>query len=129
MSQWKTIQTNGSIEIRIEQVEGDLEIVGWGQTTVEAESDDDSELMLDLKGSVLRVNCGSDLSLRVPQSATITIEAPQGDVEINNVFSGIKIVDIQGDLELNNIGALSVSTVNGDLEANNIHGAVQLGTV
>ena len=129
MSQRKTIQTNGSIEIRIEQVEGDLEIIGWGQTTVEAESDDDSELTLDLKGSVLRVNCESDLSLRVPQSATITIEAPQGDVEINNVFSGIKIVDIQGDLELNNIGALSVSTVNGDLEANNIHGAVQLGTV
>ena len=129
MSQRKTIQTNGAVEIRVEQIEGDLEIIGWGQTDVEAESDDDAELMTDFNGTIVTIICNEDLSLRVPKNATSSVVNAQGDVEINNVFGAISLGVMEVDVELNNIGPLSASIVRGDLEANNTHGPAQLQRV
>lgn len=126
MSQRKTIQTDGNVEIRVEQIEGDLEIIGWGQGEVEAESDDDAELMIDVKGGIVTLMCNEDLSLRVPKSATVNIVNAQGDIEVVNVFSAITLGVIEGDAELNNIGNVIAAIVRGDLEMNNVHGPAQL---
>lgn len=129
MSQRKTLPVNDAVEIRIEQVDGDLEIIGWGQGELEAESDDDAELMVEARDSVIMILCNDDLSLRVPKGAKVNVVRAQGDIEVNNVFGGAMLGEIQGDAELNNVGPLTVATVQGDLEANNIHGPAQVRQV
>ena len=126
MSQRKTIQTNGNVEIRVEQIDGDLEIIGWGQGEVEAESNDDAELMIDFKDGIVTLMCNEDLSLRVPKNATVNIVNAQGDIEVINVFSAITFGVIEGDADLNNVGSVIASIVRGDLEINNVHGPAQL---
>ncbi|MFN8445992.1 MAG: hypothetical protein U0175_34695 [Caldilineaceae bacterium] len=125
MSQREIFQINDVTEIRVEQVEGDLEIIGWEQNQLEAECDDDAEMMFETNDRRLIIVCNDDLSLRVPKSIALNIIAAQGDVEVNNAFGPVMLGEIQGDADLNNIGALTASTVQGDLEANNVHGPVQ----
>ena len=128
MSHHNIFQANHITEIYLEMVDGDLDITGWRQDQIEIDNEDDVPVFTT-EGSRFKIMCTGDLTLHVPQSVAFNILNVQGDVEIKNVFSQITLGVIEGDAELNNIGALAASTINGDLEANNIHGPSQVRQV
>jgi hypothetical protein len=110
----KSLSVGSNPKIRLDQVGGDISIVGWDGTDLLIKGDED-DLRLDQTGEAVSVSSGNDLSLRVPKGTSLEVNSIGGDASIRGVLGGIEIKEIHGDLSVRDAGNLSMDTIHGDL--------------
>ncbi|MER3545033.1 MAG: hypothetical protein C4311_10670 [Chloroflexota bacterium] len=117
-------------EIVIPTCRGDLRVLGWERNDIRVEvkgSADD--VTAEQQNGRLALSSRSDLVLRVPRAASLTVGAAQGSVRVQAVEGRILMETVQGDLALRSVGAGQVGTVNGDLSAKGISGPLEVNLV
>ena len=63
----KTISAGRTPKIVIENIGGDLSLVGWDGEDILLKGDDD-EMQFSQNGDMVNISCQDDLSLRVPKA-------------------------------------------------------------
>jgi hypothetical protein len=117
----RTISAGHSPKIFIENIGGDLNLVGWEGEDVLLKGDDD-ELHYKQDGDKVTISADDDLSLRVPKSASVFIQYIAGDAAIRSVLGGIELKNIVGDLSIRDVDSVSIDTIESDFSLRGAQG-------
>ncbi|MGH7485888.1 MAG: hypothetical protein ACREMY_09845, partial [bacterium] len=109
----KTISAGPAPKIVIENIGGDLSLVGWESQEILLKADDD-EMRFAQNGEEVKVSCDDDISIRVPRAASVYIQNIGGDASIRGVMGGIELKEIGGDLSIRDVDSVAIDTINSD---------------
>ncbi len=109
----KTISAGRSPKIVIENIGGDLSLVGWEGDDILLKGDDE-EMKYKQDGEQVTISCDDDLSLRVPKAASVFINKLDGDASIRGVMGGIELKSIAGDLSIRDVDSIAIDTIESD---------------
>ena len=109
----KTISAGHTPKINIENISGDLSLVGWEGDDILLKGDDD-EMQFSQNGEQVNISCKDDLSLRVPKAASVFIKNISGDASIRGVMGGIELKEIEGDLSIRDVDSVAIDTIQSD---------------
>ncbi len=109
----KTISAGHTPKIYIENIGGDLSLVGWEGDDILLKGDDD-EMQFSQNGEQVNISCEDDLSLRVPKAASVFIKNISGDASIRGVMGGIELKEIEGDLSIRDVDSVAIDTIQSD---------------
>jgi hypothetical protein len=128
--QQAAVVTSKTPEVIVDEVAGDLLIKGWDRSEVSGRNDDD-EGTLSITGSddLVHVRSDGDCVLRLPEASTLTIHTVHGNARLKIVEDAIHITTIHGNLEVKDVGAVSVEAVHGNLIAKRIGGGLSAGEI
>ena len=82
----RTISAGRKPRIVIENIGGDLSLVGWEGDDILLKGDDD-EMQSSQDGEKVIISCEDDLSLRVPKASIVLIKNISGDASIRGVMA------------------------------------------
>jgi hypothetical protein len=122
-------EINPEMTIYIEQVGGDLRVVGWEQPQFSAESEDEDSLHLQNKDNTLHFRADSDCTIRLPRQARLRVDRVGGDATFKSMDNSLSVDQVGGDLVLRQVGAVNLGRVGGDLSAKKLSGALNAGQV
>ncbi len=134
----KTIETNDTPRVCVQQVGSDLQVKGWDRAEVLVKSSSDNNLVLEDSEGIVNVSSPSDCVLYIPHDANLEVTQTGGNARIRSVFGGVSIQNIGTSLALRDIGPLtavnvgtdfSAKRVNGDLSIVNIGSSATIGDV
>ena len=123
-----TLPVSGPVTVNVENVGGDLQIVGWERAEITAKTDD-SALNLTADGETIRASSNGDLILYVAREIPVRIVNVGGDADIRALAGSIEITNVGGDLQMRNVGAVRIVSVGGDLSLRGCSGAFQANSV
>ncbi len=118
----------GDVTVQIDDVGGDLQIVGWERQEIVVKTDDD-ELNLIADGQIIRVHSDGDLILYAPREANFRIMDVGGDADLRLLAGSIELLNIGGDLQMRNVGPVSLKTVGGDMAVHGCSGDLSTESV
>jgi len=109
----RTISAGRTPKIYIENIGGDLSLVGWEGDDILLKGDDD-EMQFSQNGDQVNISCDDDISLRVPKAASVFIKNISGDASIRGVMGGIELKEIEGDLSIRDVDSVAIDTIQSD---------------
>ena len=124
----RTISAGPAPRIVIDNVGGDLSIVGWEGEDILIKADED-ETRFKQDGSLVTVTSGDDLALRVPRDASLTIQTVGGDMALRGVMGAIEIKTIGGDASIRDINSAAIDSISSDLSMRNVRGNLLIKNV
>lgn len=119
----KTISAGRTPKIEIENIDGDLSLVGWEGDDILIKADDEV-VRFKQDGELVRLSCNDDLSLRLPKGASISIKKITGDASIRGVIGGVELGEISSDLSIRDVNNIAIENVHGDLSLRGAKGNV-----
>jgi hypothetical protein len=124
----RSVAAGLSPRLSIEQVKGDLSVVGWDseETLIKAEEEG---LQFRQDGDQIACACEGDVALRLPRGSTVSIGTVDGDVSIRSVFGALELGDVHGDLSARDVASLSAGRVGSDLVLRSARGDVHVRKV
>ena len=124
----KTISAGRSPKIVVENIAGDLSLVGWEGDDILLKGDDDEMHVRQEEGQVL-ISCDDDLSLRVPKLASVYIKSIGGDAAIRGVMGNIELKDIEGDLSIRDVNSVAIDTIHSDFSLRGAKGHLSVKSI
>jgi hypothetical protein len=115
----RTISAGKFPKIKIDAIEGDLNVVGWDAEEILLKTDED-ELTLEQNGDEIGFSCTDDVSLRIPREASLFIGRIGGDAALRGVMGNVEIKKIENDLSIRDAGSVAIDTIRADF---NLRGA------
>lgn len=114
--------------ILIEHVGGDLSLVGWEKPELLLKGDEE-DIRYQQSDEQFTLSCESDLSLRVPQGASLSIRNVGGDAVIRSLAGRLEINEVQGDLSLREVNSVSIDSVQSDFSLRGAQGDVLVKSI
>jgi DUF4097 and DUF4098 domain-containing protein YvlB len=127
MAQQQSVNTSDKPEVIIEEVNGDLRLMGWDRHEVYAKGDGNLSVTQD--GDQVHVRCTGEMVLRVPEGATLNIDQLHGDTRIKSITGMLTINTSSGDLAIRHTMGVSVQASAGDVSVKHAAGDVRVGKV
>lgn len=133
----KTISAGRSPKIFIENISGDLSLVGWEGEDILIKGDDEA-LRIRQDGEEINISCSDDLSIRAPKGSSVSIKHIVGDASVRGILGGLDLTEVNGDLSIRDVDSVAINTVNSDfslrgakgsLAVKNAHGDVSIREV
>jgi len=109
----KTISAGRAPKIHIENIGGDLSLVGWEGDDILLKGDDD-QMKFSQDGEKVNLSCQADISIRVPKAASVMIKKISGDASIRGVMGGIELKEIAGDLSIRDVDSVAIDKIESD---------------
>jgi len=109
----KAISAGPSPKIIVDNIGGDLSLVGWDGEDVLVKGDDDS-IRVRQDGDEIKISCDDDLSIRAPKGASVFIVNIEGDASIRNILGSIELKEISGDLSIRDVNSVAIDAVQSD---------------
>ena len=125
----KRIPATSQTQIRIESVEGDLRLVGWDHDEILLKTDDEQLLTVQQSDALVSIFCRDDLSLNVPQGASIHVQLVDGDVSVRNLTGGLDVDTVNGDVAMREVGKVVIGTVESDFSLRGAKGDVLVKSI
>jgi hypothetical protein len=122
----KTISAGRTPKIMIENIGGDLSLVGWEGDDILLKCDDEEEMHCKQDGDKVTISCEDDVSLRVPKASSVFIQHIEGDASIRGVMGGIELKDIAGDLSIRDVDSVAIDTVQSDFSLRGAKGHLSI---
>ena len=110
----KTISAGRTPKILIENIGGDLSLVGWEGDDILLKCDDEEGMQCKQDGDNVTISCEGDVSLRVPKSASVLIQHIEGDASIRGVMGSIELKEIESDLSIRDVDSVAIDTIQSD---------------
>jgi len=107
-------QLKRPVLVKVDDVNGDLQVVGWERDEITAKTDGDTVELSNQNGDI-KLACDGDAILYLPRDASLEIRNIGGDADIRALSGSLIIANVGGDLQLRNVGAVSLENVGGDL--------------
>ena len=105
----QTFPTSNEPRVIMAQVNGDLSVRGWDRQSIQIEFDGRVSDLHQEGDTLMVIDCDSDIELMVPFNTDIRVTQLDGDVSITEVRR-VQLEDINGDVELEDIGVNAQST-------------------
>jgi hypothetical protein len=119
----KRFETGSSPQITISECHGDLSISGGPEAVVIVRG---NEYQATESEKGLAIESHDSLAVRVPQGASLLLQAMHGNLSIKGIAGDIQLADVRGNVLMKNVGAVALQTVHGDVVAKNVDGAFSL---
>lgn len=116
-------------KIKIELVEGDLRLVGWDNEEVLIKLSDEESLTSQQDENSLVLSCADNLSLNIPQNASVTVVKVDGDMSVRGLAGTLDVDFINGDTAIRDVGQVSIGTVESDLSLRSAKGDIHVKSV
>lgn len=110
----QTLPITGPVTVSVDNVGGDLQIVGWERAEITAKTDD-SQLDLQADAETIHVRSRGDLILYVARDVIVHISRVGGDADLRAIAGSMEIAAVGGDLQMRNLGGVHVHSVGGDM--------------
>ena len=120
----KTISAGKNPNISIDEIKGDLSIVGWDGEDILVKIDNEENLRFTQDGENVSLSCDDDLALRIPRAARLTVKSVAGDMSLRNVLGGVELKEVNGDLSVRETGAIAIDTVHADFSLRGAKGDI-----
>ncbi len=117
----QSLSLGASPKIVIEEVSGDLSVVGWDAQELLIKGDED-EVRMRQDGDAVFLSSSDDLTLRIPKGASLDVKKVGGDMSLRGVIGQIELKEINGDLSVRDIGPASIESIHSDLSLRNAKG-------
>ncbi len=117
-------ETGKAPHVVVEKCSGALTVGSWPGTAVLASGSDFSgeETAVDQ----LIFSSAADLTLTVPEKASLAVKECDGPVTIKHVDGIIGVGAVSGAVTLNDVGSVKIKTVGGDFQGENINGPLAI---
>ncbi len=112
--------------LRVEHVQGDLEIRGTEQTQIEASVEGNGQVSLRQDGQVVVLTADRDARLKLPRAATVHVVEIIGDLQVRDLDGPLEADRVEGDALLVHLAAVRISKVGGSLRASEVRGDLGL---
>lgn len=116
-----TLTVEAAPVLEVEQVAGDLQVVGWERPGMTAKADGET-LSLISDGQVARARSASDLILYVPRETALRVVSVGGDADFRAVAGVLEIQSVGGDLQMRDVGPARIAVIGGDLSVRGCSG-------
>ncbi len=138
------LATTGVNAVAIENLSGDVTIIGWDKAsvTIKGELDDKAEkLIFEQVGNTINIKVklpnrgswnskGSELIIHMPASLRINFESISSDVELENLISNVTVKTVSGDIKATELTEhIELSSVSGNIRTKALQGKINLATV
>ncbi len=123
-----TISTSTTPDVTIEQVQGELQVRGWGHSEVLVKANPEN-LTIDDKDDVVHLSSRGACKLSVPHGAKIHIERVGGNASLKLLEGNLAIDQVKGSLNLREVARTEINTINGDLSAQGISDYLHINQV
>lgn len=125
----RTMEAAADARVLIENTAGDIEVSGWDRNEVELIADPGKyveEVRFEARNGRIEIEVvnerdrrrvdGTDLKVRVPEGASVTIEAVSADIQLTGVRGELRVATVSGDIEAEVFGGRSeLGTTSGDV--------------
>ena len=108
------LPVTGNVTVQVDHVGGDLQVIGWERREIIAKTDDD-ELSLTTDGQTMHAHSDGDLILYITRDTDLRIVEVGGDADLRLLAGSTEILSIGGDLQMRNVGPVSLKSVGGDM--------------
>lgn len=125
----RRIAVQPTIHIRIESVSGDLRLVGWDHPEILLKTGDEQALTVQESNDLVTITCRDDLSLNVPQDASIHIQAVGGDMSVRSLGSALDVDTVNGDVAMREVGKVLIGTIKADFSLRGAKGDVLVKSI
>jgi DUF4097 and DUF4098 domain-containing protein YvlB len=151
----RTFETGESAEVNISNVEGMIDIQGWGRPEVRisaVKTGDNGDTTVEIGGEGTRVwaktragqgvqkffgwlkrggeGATVNYTVHVPHASSISVSNVSGPIHVTGVSREVEVHSINGEITLEDVaGDMSANTVNGSIEGRRIEGALKIETV
>ncbi len=115
--------------IVIESVAGDLRLVGWDNAELLAKADDEQDLTLQQDGDAVTISCRDDLSLNVPQKASLHVQSVDGDMSVRGLAGKLDVDAVNGDVAMREVCDVVIGTIKSDFSLRGAQGDVLVKSV
>ncbi len=116
-------------QIQIDNVDGDLRLLGWDNEELLARTDNLDNLNLEQKKNRIKLSCQDNLGLNVPKGSQVRIGVVNGDASIRGLTGDLDVETIAGDLAMRDVGTVKLGTVEADFSLRRARGAVHVRSV
>lgn len=124
----QTLPVSGPLQVTVENVGGDLQIVGWERPEVTAKTDD-NQLLLTQEGDSLKVSSAGDLILYLVREASVVVMNVGGDADLRALAGALEITSVGGDLQMRNVGEVKITSVGGDMSLRGCAGGLLANSI
>ena len=115
-------------QIRIESVEGDLQLVGWENDEILAKTDEDA-ISLQQDGGEISISCQDDLAINVPKNSKVHIQTVNGDMSVRRLVGDFEADVVNGDVAIRDAGKVTLGAVESDFSLRRAKGDVRVKSV
>jgi hypothetical protein len=124
----KRIAVSSQPKIKIETVEGDLQLVGWDNDEILIRGDDET-ITLQQNGDDVSVKCQDDLALNVPKNSQVHILTVNGDMSVRGLVGDLEADLLNGDVAIRDAGRVALGAVESDFNLRGARGDVHVKSV
>lgn len=121
----KTISAGRAPKIILENIGGDLSLVGWEGEDILLKGDEE-EIRYKQDDGMVTISSEDDLSIRVPKNASVSIQHVEGDASIRGVMGGIELKEIVGDLSIRDVESVAIDTIRSDFSLRGAKGNLSI---
>lgn len=140
----ETLSSNGVNAVTIENISGEVTIVGWDKAnvTVKGELDDEAKkLIFEQVGNTINIKVdlpnhgnwnskGSDLTIHMPADLRINFESVSSDVELENLTNNVMVKTVSGNIKASKLSEhIDLSSVSGNIKTDTLSGKITLATI
>jgi len=142
----KTLSAEGVNSVSIENLRGDVTIIGWDKKEVSVKGELDKkakDFIFEKQGSNIKIkvvmphqsnhdwnNKGSVLTIKMPKDSRMNFSGVSTDVSLENLISSSEVNTVSGDIDAKNLKKhIELSTVSGNVDSENLSGKVRLSSV
>jgi hypothetical protein len=122
------INTSASPHIQLD-VSGDLRLKGQDEFEVVARADNPEDLTLQSQDDQVVIRCTGNCYVRVPRGSLVQVQAVHGDAAIKAVEGNLVVDQVDGELEMRNLGNTQIGAVHGNLTIKNVDGNLHVDSV
>jgi hypothetical protein len=124
----QTLSTGPAPRIVIEEVKGDLSIVGWGAQELLVKADDEN-VRIRQDGQTVYFSCSDDLTLRMPRGGSLEVQTVAGDMSLRGITGSVEIKAVKGDLSIRDIGSALIESVDDDFDLRGASGDLRIKNI
>jgi hypothetical protein len=121
----KTISAGRTPKIFIDNIGGDLSLVGWEGDDILLKGNE-NEISYKQDADKVTISSNDDLSLRVPKGAYVSVLKINGDASIRGVIGGIELKEINGDLSIRDVESVAIDTIHSDFSLRGAKGSLSV---
>jgi hypothetical protein len=110
-------------------VSGHLTVKGWDESQVQVRTSSAENLVLEQQDDVISIRCTDQCTLNVPSQASLSMQTINGHATLKALQGEIVGEIINGNIDLRNVGSVTLHKVDGNVSARDVDGEMSLDKV
>jgi hypothetical protein len=117
------IATGPTPTLIIDEIEGELQIVGWDRPELHAQGPRAGEIAYNEESRDVELSARRNCMLQTPLQSSLRARQIEGHASLNLLLGAVEIDKVEGNFSSNSTGPLKIGDVNGNLSVRSVAGS------